>query len=63
MKVTFNQVLILYAIGVVGAQLPMFILAASIDNDEAAKSLLGWLFSAVFCGALLIRWIVKESKP
>ena len=42
------QVLAFWAITVLGAQLPMYVLAASIDNDEHAKASLGWLLSAVF---------------
>ena len=42
------QLIAFWAIAVLGAQLPMYVLAASIDNDEHAKSALGWLTSAVF---------------
>ena len=41
MKFTAWQVITLIGIVIAGAQLPMFALAANIDNDEAAKSALG----------------------
>ncbi len=47
-EVRFWQLIAFWAIAVCGAQLPMYVLAASIDNDEHAKSALGWLTSAVF---------------
>ena len=54
LRLTPWQFVALTAIIILGAQLPMFVLAASIDNDEAAKSALGWIVSAVFTGLILI---------
>jgi len=51
MKITPWQLIALIAVVVAGAQLPMFALASSIDNDEAAKSTLGILVSAVIGGS------------
>ena len=42
------QLIAFWAVTVLGAQLPMYVLAKSIDNDEHAKSALGWITSAVF---------------
>ena len=46
------QIIILVAVVFVGAQLPMYALASSIDNDEYAKTMLGALITAVFVGGL-----------
>lgn len=61
MKLTGKQFLLLCAILVIGAQAPMFALASSIDNDEAAKSALGIIAAAVFTGVFAaLKWRRRE---
>lgn len=61
MKLDGWQLVALVAVVVLGAQLPMFCLAQSIDNDEAAKSALGVLGSGVLSGAFLLIAKIKSG--
>lgn len=63
MKFTAWQLIVLIRIVVLGAQLPMFALANSIDNDEAAKSCLGVMVSAVFGATFTsIMFMLQKAK-
>jgi len=63
MQVRIWHLLLFWAIAVLGAQLPMFVLAQSIDEDEQAKACFGWVISALFAsiaGAVLYAMITGK---
>ena len=63
MQFTSWQIVALVAIVVIGSQLPMFALANSIDNDEAAKASLGTLAATVGSMTFVLVKLLVAKKP
>jgi len=60
MKWTPWQIIALVTVVATAAQSPMFALASKIDDDEKAKSALGYLAAAVFTG--IFAFVLKMIK-